>query len=216
MTHGVSESNSEFRGAIDAGRARTRLTITVALASVVGLAALWYTGWLGEDPGILFEAVLYPVLAWSLASADHLRADILSLPRRTRSLLLLLVGLAVTAQFVGGGGDVYPGVRWAMFSDEVTQVSGAAVIVTTSDGTSEVIQPATLFGSLRNGRGESLAARLDPDDLDDLLASYAARYGELNPGADVTRIDYVRLSASVEDDQLLIEPVDIHEFAVTP
>jgi hypothetical protein len=174
--------------------ARRRLVIVVVGASLLGATVLGVTGWLGRQPGFLFEVLFYPTLAAVLASSEPIRSDILALPLWHRRFLLGLVAVAVTAQFMGGGGELFPGARWAMFSDPVPNAVSHVLVVDYRDGHSALLDPADLFGSLRNGRAGSLLGRLAPSDSDALLRAYASRLEASDPGVAISAIRLVEVT----------------------
>lgn len=150
--------------------------------------ALWQRGWLERQPLIILEPLALMVLAWIVASSPKVSRDILALPDRTRLALLALTGFVVFAQMVGGGGDVFPGARWAMFSDEVAEPDILATTLVTDDGEEHPLEASELFGALRNGRAGSMSARLDESTAEALMSAYIERFEELNPGVSVIEI----------------------------
>ena len=176
-------------------KARRRLLVVVAFSSAAGLVALDRAGWLDRQPGFIAEAAIYLAIAAVLASVPVVRDDILALPRFHRLFLLVLTGFVVFAQFVGGGGDVFPGARWAMFSDEVRAVETTVVIATMSDQSEILIRPDQLFGALRNGRDGSLLDRTAREgELEAVVAALTERYTKLRPDADILAIRVVDVS----------------------
>ena len=180
--------------------ARRRLTLVVAGSAVAGTVILASTGWVARQPGFLAEVVLYILLAAALASIPVLRDDFLALPKAYRRWLLTLVGFAVFAQMVGGGGDVFPGARWAMFSDMVDSPNASVIVVTEADGDQVVISPSDLYGGLRNGRSGSLLGRVSGPAEEDLLRALAERY-EVVTGVEVVSISVIQVT--IEDTEQL-------------
>jgi hypothetical protein len=160
------------------GREVGLLLAVGCLVLAVSLAALGPSSW---RIGLLGEWVTYLLLALALISWQPLRLVLAATSRLQRTAVVAGLLLLALGQFVGGGRQTFPLVRFQMFTDPAAStLRQYHYLGHTSSGAGVPVDPVALYPSLDRGRFEGKLVRTAEAALQDGPRSEAARtYDEL-------------------------------------
>lgn len=144
---------------------RTAVLVAVPLAAFAVLALVLHPRWLRA--GHFLEVIAYGCLASFLVGHRPFREIIDQLGGRGRAVVLGFCGVLLVGQMFGGGRHVFPLVRFAMFTDRVSEPDGTTYYrATFEDGSERVLQPREMLPPGGEGRFEGMAkqqlAKLQP------------------------------------------------------
>jgi hypothetical protein len=180
------------------GREVALLLAVGCLVLAIALAALGPSSW---RIGLVGEWVTYLLLALALISWQPLRSVLAGTSRLQRTAVVACLLLLALGQFIGGGRQTFPLVRFQMFTDPAAStLRQYHYLGHTRSGAGVPIDPVALFPSLDRGRFEGKLVQAAKAALRDGPRSEAARtYDEIllalleryNLGTDdpVVRID---------------------------
>jgi hypothetical protein len=178
--------------------------VLVLLVSWVALGARWWRA------GFVGEWATYMVLAYTVLSWRPFRSVAARIGRAQKAAILACLMLLAIGQFIGGGRQTFPFVRFAMFTDAGPQEARYYTYLGVSKaGRSIQLDPVALYPSLDRGRFDgrlfgaaeaAIAAGPGSDAArayDDLLLALLERHN-LSAGDPLVRLDVYLVDAPLE------------------
>jgi hypothetical protein len=153
------------------------LPVLGAATIALGLVTVRVTGW--WRPGLAVEGFWYCALLITFSAIPQFRLMFRKLSRGQQLALLSFSVALLAGQFVGGGGDTFPIVRWAMYTSPVSQASAVVYEGITQSGDRVLLRPAELVPSLAHGRFESKLQRAYESSLQSSFPRGTTQFDEL-------------------------------------
>jgi hypothetical protein len=148
------------------------LVATAILVLVASLAALGREWW---RVGLLGEWATYLLLALVLLSWRPFRSALARSGRGRQAAVFTILFLLALGQFIGGGRQTFPLVRFQMFTDPAaTQLTQYHFLGVTRSGATVQVDPVGLYPSLDRGRFEGKLVQMTEAAIDHGPGSDAA------------------------------------------
>jgi hypothetical protein len=148
------------------------LLAIAVLVLAISLAVLGREWW---RIGLLGEWLTYLALALAVQSWRPFRSVLARSGQGRQAAVVAILVLLALGQFIGGGRQTYPLVRFQMFTDlAATQLTQYHLLGVTRSGATVQVDPVALYPSLDRGRFEGKLVQMTEAAVQDGLGSDAA------------------------------------------